>query len=259
MNGKVWLNGGLLAAAAARIDPSDRGFTLGDGVFETVRVDAGVPCRLDRHLARLRGGASVLGIPLAWTDAQLEAAVMALIATQSFANAALRITLSRGPAPRGIMPAGPPAPTLLIAAGTLPAPPPPARVVIARTTCRNERSPLSRIKSLSYLDAVLARREADACGADDAILLDTRGRVAEATAANLFVRLGGALVTPPVDDGALPGIARAELLEAGRVRECTLWPEDLAHAEAAWLVNSLGIRPVAALDGRALNLTTALD
>ncbi len=206
-----WLNGRLLPPEQARLDPADRGFLLGDGVFETLRATA----HLDRHLARLREGAATLGIALPWPNPEIAAAATAVLGGR---DAALRITLSRGPAPRGLLAPAGTQPTLLITAGPLPPPLPPARLIVARTTRRNEHSPLARIKSLNYLDSIIARQEAEAAGADDALLCNTAGRIAEATAANVFVRHGRAWTTPPVADGALPGIARALLLEFGVCR-----------------------------------------
>jgi len=247
----LWLDGRLVDRAEARIDPADRGFTLGDGLFETIRAEAGHAAYLDRHLKRLKEGAQMLGIPLGWPDAAIEAAIAALLAAEGLRDAALRLTLTRGPGPRGIVPPAEPQPTLMITAGPLPPPAGPARLVIATITRRNEMSPLARLKTLNYLDNILARREAAERGADDAILLNTVGRVAEATAANLFVLRDGVWVTPPIEDGALPGIARGLLLEQGAV-ERSLEPADLATAEAAFLSNSLGLRPVAEIDGRPL-------
>ncbi len=244
----IWLNGALIDSRDARIDPADRGFLLGDGVFETVRARAGSALHLPRHLARLRRGAHVLGIEPVWNDTQIEEAVGAILATREDADAALRITLSRGPAARGVLPVQASRPTLLISGGPLPEPAPPARVVVARSTRRNEASPLSRIKSLNYLDSIIARREAAARAADDAILLNTRGQIAESTAANVFLLRNGAIETPPVADGALPGIFRERLIEAGLAREQTLLPADLSGADAVFLGNSLGVRLVIGLD-----------
>ncbi len=251
----LWLDGRLVEREDARIDPADRGFTLGDGLFETIRAEAGCAAYLDRHLKRLKEGAQVLGIPLSWPDAAIEAALTALLAAEGLREAALRLTLTRGPGPRGIVPPAEPHPTLMITAGPLPPPAGPARLVIATVTRRNEMSPLARLKTLNFLDNILARREAAERGADDAILLNTAGRVAEATAANLFVLKDGVWVTPPVEDGALPGIARGRLLEQGAV-EASLEPADLARAAAAFLSNSLGLRPVAAIDGTPLKELT---
>ena len=154
------------------------------------------------------------------------------------------------PAPRGLLAPAGTQPTLLLAAAPLPPPAEPAHAIIARTTRRNEHSPLARIKSLNYLDSILARQEAAAAGADDAILLNTVGQVAEATAANLFVLHGQAWTTPPVAAGALPGITRARLLESGFACEADLTPERLLMADAAFLSSSLGLRGLASLEGR---------
>ena len=247
-----WLNGALASGAA--IDPDDRGFTLGDGLFETMRVDDGQPAQLRRHLHRLRAGAATLAIPVPWDDDALGAALAATIAANAVRNGSARLTLSRGPAPRGLGFPRPARPTTLItAAGPMSAPAGPVHAVLCTTTRRNEWSPLSRIKSLNYLDGVLARLEADRRGAGDALLSNTRGVLAEASAANLVVLSGGRLLTPPVADGALPGIRRGLLIERCGAVETSLPPEALLRAEAVFLSSSLGLRGVASLDGRALS------
>ncbi|MDX2224551.1 MAG: aminotransferase class IV, partial [Rhodospirillaceae bacterium] len=153
----VCLNGTLMDAGAARIDPSDRGFTLGDGLFETIAVTAGTPRRLPAHLARLRDGASVLDLPLPWSDAQLAQWIEAAVSANSLADAAVRLTVSRGPGPRGVLPPAAPAPTLVIAAAPRPDMDGPVTLSTCGRTRRNQHSPLARIKSLNYLDNVLAR------------------------------------------------------------------------------------------------------
>jgi branched-chain amino acid aminotransferase len=249
-----WLSGAFVEVARARIDPSDRGFTLGDGIFETIRAEAGAPAHAGRHLARLHHGATLLGIEIPFDDQTLHEAMCVVLAQNALASAALRLTLTRGPAARGVLPPTTTQPTILISAGPLPPPAPPARVIVCQRTRRNELSPLAAIKSLNYLDGILARMEATAAGADDALLLNTRGRVAEATAANIFLHVDGNWITPPVQDGALPGIGRALLLERGVATELCVSPETLRRCDAALLVNSLSTRTVAAIDGRNLNL-----
>ncbi|HLZ66399.1 MAG TPA: aminotransferase class IV [Aliidongia sp.] len=248
----VWLNGDLIDGAAARIDPADRGFTLGDGLFETIRARGGRATLLDRHLRRLHEGAELLGIPVAWSDVEIAEAIERLLGTVGLADAAVRLTLTRGPAPRGVLPPGQPTPTVLITAGTMPPPARPAHAVVATGTRRNELSPLARVKSLNFLDNVLARREAAARGADEALLLNTRGRLAEATIGNLFLSIDGQLVTPPVADGALPGIMRGLLIERCGAVERSLDLADLLVAEAGFISNALGLRPIATVDGRAI-------
>jgi branched-chain amino acid aminotransferase len=245
----LWLNGALLPAAEARIDPADRGFTLGDGIFETIRADGGVPAHLPRHLVRLRAGAAVLGIDIAFSDLAL---MDALIAVAAGATCALRLTLTRGAMPRGVLPVGRATPTMLITAAPLPPALSPARVIVAASTRRNQHSPLSRIKSLNYGDSILARQEAEAAGADDALLLNTSGDLAEATAASVFLLVDGVLATPRICDGALPGITRARLLESGHGVERRLTISDVQRAEAGVLATALGVRRLAAIDGRSL-------
>ena len=244
----VWLNGALLPSAQARIEPGDRGFTLGDGVFETVAVRQGSPAYLARHLDRLEHGAAALAIACAWDRPAIARAVVELIAAAGRTEGSLRITLSRGPALRGLLPGPAGHATLLITWSDHAHVPDGVVAIICRTTCRNQASPLARIKSLNYLDSVLARMEAAAAGAGDAVMLNTNGHVAEATAANLFAVLGERLVTPPVADGALPGIARALLIERAGALERRLSPDDVHQADALILTSSLGLRQITRLD-----------
>ncbi len=238
----VWLDGALVPAAVARIDPTDRGFTLGDGLFETIAVRDGRGQRLEAHFARLRSGADVIGLPVPLSDDALADAVASVAADNGLGDAAVRLTLTAGPGPRGLPRPDPARPTVLMTAGPLPPPLPPARLIVARGTCRNERSPLSRIKSTNYLDSILARREAEAAGADDAVMLNTAGRVAEATAANIFLQLDCGWVTPPVEEGALPGVMRAAMIEAWAAAERPVTVDDLGRADAIMLTTALGLR-----------------
>jgi branched-chain amino acid aminotransferase len=128
----------------------------------------------------------------------------------------------------------------------------PVKAIIAMTTRRNEHAVTSRIKSLSYLDNVIARREAAEYDADDALLMNTQGRLAESTIANIFLMINGALVTPPVSDGALPGVMRADLIARFRAEEHPLEVDDLSRAEEAFLTNALGIRPLIEVAGQPI-------
>ncbi len=249
---RPWLNGTIRGGSADCIAADDRGFTLGDGVFETLRVLGGRPLRTEAHLRRLREGAAVLGIPVDQNNDALAQAMALTLAANDIHDGSLRLTLSRGPAPRGLATPGAVRPTLLMMAAPAVPQSGPAHVVVATATRRNERSVSSRIKSLSYLDNVLARREAELAGADDAILLNTQGRVAEATAATLVLLQDGVLLTPTVADGALPGIVRGVLIGEGMLRAAPVSERALRRAEAAFLCNSLGTRCIASLDGLAV-------
>lgn len=246
----VSLNGELMSDTVARIDPADRGFLLGDGVFETIAVRRTAVRRLAAHLARFRAGADLLEIAVPGTDQRLAENIGAVLAANALKDAVVRMTLTRGPATRGLAPSGIVMPTLLIAAYPMPAPADPARVIVATSTRRNERSPLARIKHTNYLDNLLARLEATKAGADDALVLNTAGNVAESTVANVFVLVDGYLLTPPVSDGALPGVTRAEAIKLARAEERTVSPETLARASEVFLTNALGVRPVTHVGGR---------
>ncbi len=251
MSPTVWLDGALTSEAIARIAPADRGLLLADGVFETIRIRAGSPMHWERHLRRLHAAAALLDIAMPHSDPALHDALMALCADNQAADGSARLTLTRGPGPRGLAPPEHARPTVLltVAAGT--AAITPITAVVARGTRRNEFSPLSRIKSLNYGDSLLARREAATCGADEAVLLNTQGRLAETTVANLVLLSGTSLLTPPLADGALPGIARALMIERCGVREAPLHPG--RPAQAAFAVSSLGVRALLRLDDTPLD------
>ncbi len=253
----VWLNGSLQPAHLARIDPADRGFTLGDGLFETLRVSGGIPRHAALHLARLRQGAARLGIDVPLDDTQIMAAFRETLAANGLTEAALRLTLTRGIGPRGVAPPPKATPTLLITATTMVAAPEHLNAIICQTTRRNELSPLSSIKSLNYLDNVIARREAIARQAGDAILLNTQGFVAEASAANVFVFKNGRWLTPFISDGALPGILRGRLLARDTVTEGRITVDDLFAAACICFGNTLSLSTVVMLDGQQLEANLA--
>ncbi len=255
----VWLNGELLPAGEACLSAFDRGFALGDGLFETIRARALGPLWLEDHLARLREGAELFAIPLPLAEGAIARGLERLLAAAGFAESALRLSLSRGPSEkRGLWPASSPAqPTLLATVAALPPARPPLRLAVAESTRRNERSPLSRIKSLNYGDNLLARREADASGADDALMMNGQGRIACATVGNVFLRLGGAWRTPAIAEGALPGLARRRLLRLLAAEETAIARADLAAVEAGFLSNSLGLAGIRAIEGHALADATA--
>ncbi|MEO8114387.1 MAG: aminotransferase class IV, partial [Phenylobacterium sp.] len=236
--------------------PDDRGLTLGDGLFETLLAEAGSLRHAEAHLDRMAAGCAVLGLPAPdrAPARRLMAAALAEAGLGS-ARAAVRLTLTAGSGGRGLDRPEPLAPMLMATAAPAPAPQGPARLITSQVR-RNDRSPASRLKSLSYLDNVLARAEARAAGADEALMLNTRGEVACAAAANLFWVKGGRLCTPDLACGVLGGLVRARLIAAApglglEVVEVRAGPAELAEAQALLLTNSLaGVRPVASLDGR---------
>lgn len=235
----------------------DRGLLLGDGLFETLLwVDGQIHC-LDAHLARLAAGCRTLGLPAP----DPEAAARLCRAAPSEAGlkggrAAVRLTLTAGSGGRGLD--RPAAPSIRLAARAAAHQPTttPADLVLARTR-RNEGSPAARLKTLSYLDNVLARAEALAAGADEAVMLNNRGELACAAAANLFWIADDKLFTPALSCGVLNGIVRARVLAKAaalgvEARVVATGVAALEGAQAAFLTNSLiGVRPVRRFGGRS--------
>ena len=263
-DGTAWLDGALLPAAATAVPISDRGLLLGEGLFETLLAWEGAVLEADAHLARLSRSARALALPLTWSAAALAAAFAAVLDANGLGGqgrAILRLTLTGGDGPRGLLPPASPQPRLLITARpAAEAPADPATVVIAPFAVA-AASPLRGHKTLSALEQVLARRHAAAAGADEALLLNTAGHLVEASAANLFLVRGGRLLTPPLADGALPGVTRARVLalasEAGipATADRSLTAADLAAADEAFLTNSLiGLRPLGSAAGRKFSV-----
>jgi branched-chain amino acid aminotransferase len=269
----VWVDGALLPADGRHLSVFDRGFQLGDGVFETLRARGGRPTELDEHLERLRRSATGLDIELpAETEIQVAVGIAALLDAEGLAgpdgDASIRITVSRGAiTARGLLPLGHVPPTMAIQAW--PVPPPPADHLerglhlVASSVRRDPENPLASLKTTSRADYVFARLEARRAGADDALFLTVDGHLSEATSANIFLVRGGddgvgELATPALACAILPGTTRTWLLGwAGRVGlapvEGWLTAADLADADEAFLCSSVaGVLPVTRFDGRPI-------
>lgn len=251
---KFYRDGMIFEQATQPFDLTDRGLLLGDGVFDTALVLGGKIFRGDAHLDRLLTAARELGI-----DADKGAICRAAEAlSASGRDGILRTTVTRGPGPRGLRPHSPQRPTLLASFASLPANVfhSPLTLGIAAIR-RNESSPTSRLKTLSYLDAVLATGAAAAAGFDEALFLNCAGRVACAAAGNIFALRGHEVVTPPVADGVLPGIIRAFILEECGGLERSLDIADLLAADAVFVTSSVKlIAPVTRIGDRAFESNT---
>lgn len=263
----AWVDGRLQPADAPALPVADRAFLLGDGVFETLRVRRGVPIELHGHLRRLRAGLATLEIPLAWSDADVAAAITATVAVNAPADAAVRITVSRGaPASRGLLPAGWRDIRATLVVQAWPNPGVPAALLergvraIVSTARRDPASPLAGVKTVSRAGYVWTKLEADRAGADDAISLTLDGHVAEATTASLALVIGNALRTPPLATGVLAGTTRDWLLGADGAAavglaagEAAFGLEELLGADEAILCSSVaGIVPLVEVDGRSI-------
>jgi branched-chain amino acid aminotransferase len=261
----VFLNGEIVAESAARVAANDRGLLLGDGLFESMRAYRGRIFRLAAHLQRLRASAAFLRLAVPSTDEQIEKSISELLRLNSCAEAYVRVTLTRGASPRLRLDSAGPA-TLLIHAR--PIQPPPAEQyrngakLIISTARQNSANPLARHKTLSYLLYLVARQEATDAGANGAILLNEHGQVAEESVSNVFLERGGALLTPPVHCGLLPGITRGAVLDLARaggipVEERPMAAGELFDSDEMFLTNSLmEIMPVRSVDRRQIGSAT---
>jgi len=260
---KVHIDGRIVDGPEARVGVTDHGLLYGDGVFEGMRITAGRVFRLDAHLARLASAARAIALEIPGGAASLRRIVLDTARAHGEAEAYVRLILTRGEGPLGVDPTTCKRPGVICIVDALRLYP---EEKLARgidlVTASLRRPPADvldpRVKSLNYLNSVLAKLEARQRGADEALLLSRDGRVAEAAVANVFVLRGGELLTPPGIDGALEGITRGAVLElAGRAGiaagERSLSRFDLFAAEEVFLTGSgAGIVPVRSLDGRAI-------
>lgn len=234
----VWRDGKFMAAGDIGHSLDDRGLLLGDGLFETLRVSNGRPVRFERHLARLSASAAELDLTLPDDGMGLERAAGELAQRLGLADAAVRISLTAGSGPRGLARPDPAGASLFMTAAPLAAPP--ASIRLHESAIR--RSPSSfacRHKTLSYVDNVMARREALEAGADMALLLDSDGFLSGCDCANVFWITDFGICTPDLESGVLPGTARAHVLDRLDVVECRAGPDVLETAGLVFVTNAL--------------------
>lgn len=241
----AYWNGRLVTADEVGIGLGDSSF-LGDGLFETLRVDRGRAGDVEAHLDRLFAGLARIGIGLSEDRGALAAAVAAVAGSSPWPVARLRITVTRETRLVSIAPYAPPSG--------------PVSAILLPEPWVHSSSPLAGLKSLSYQASRLALRRAEAEGAFEALLLNERGRLVEGSRSNVIVALADGLFTPPEEDGCLPGTVRRRLLERGVVAERSLSPGDLQAAREVLLTNSLiGVLPVGRIDGREIAAGTAAE
>ena len=247
----IWLNGRLVSGDEPAITADDHGLLVGDGVFETAKVLDGVVFALTRHLGRLRRSAAGLGLDLGRSDDELRTAVAEVIEANLPGVGRLRMTVTGGPGPLGSA-RGADGPTILLVTGDAGTWPPAAEVVVVPWP-RNERSAVVGLKTTSYAENVVALAHATERGAGEAIFANLAGNLCEGTGSNVFVGLGGRLVTPPLSSGCLAGITRELLLEETDAVEEDVTMDEFLGADEAFLTSSTrDVQPIAAVDGRAL-------
>jgi branched-chain amino acid aminotransferase len=254
---RVWIDGQMLRAEEASVSLADRGFTLGDGLFETLLWTGHNVRYFDDHMLRLAASAKAMDINLAHSADAIEAGLSSLAQDADGQVAALRLTLTRGPGPRGLGLPTPSSPRLIATLAVFVRPTKPVDLKTV-TIMRNCGAPSACFKTLSYIDNIMALSQGQALGGDDAIMLGTSGNVACASSANIVIQFEGQNLTPALEDGALPGIVRGRLIQAGLIKEARINPEMLAACSRAALTNALiGVRSVASIDDRQLDTATS--
>lgn len=248
----MWLNGGLVDPDTASVSVFDHGLTVGDGVFETLKVLGGRPFAVRRHLERLHRSAQGLGLNVPLLEGSLRRVLDEVVEASGLDTARLRITLTAGVTPLGSRRSRG-EPTLIVAAGPL-TPWPAETTAVTAPWPRNERSALAGVKTTSYAENVMALDEAHKVDASEAILPNTRGNLCEGTGTNVFVVLDGVLVTPPLLSGCLAGVTRSLVLELLPDADEDDVPMDaLAAADEVLLTSTTrDVQPLRMLDGRSL-------
>ena len=243
-----FFNGQFVEEDKVHVSINDRGFTIGDGVFDTQVAENGVLPDGALHFDRLQTHAFMIDIPITQDVAELQTIAHMLMVRNGITTGrwVVRTQITRGVALRGLAPTPDAHPTIVMRAMPVPvATKGPTRAIIAQTVRRNEHSPLSRVKSLNYGDNILALLEARDLGADDAMLLNTEGHVTCLTTSNIFIREKDDWITPPLSDGVLAGITRHKIIEEKNVREEIINLDRLKSATEIFQSNSvIGLRPI---------------
>lgn len=259
---KVWINKRFVEAERAKVSVMDRGFLYGDGLFETMRSYAGVVFKINEHLARLFAASKIIKLNIPYNKKDLKDAVYKSIEVNRLKSAYVRLTVTRGEERLGINSGHPSLPNIIIVTsgfegyenwmykrGLS------AKIVEIR---QNEYSPVSRIKSLNFLNYILARSNARAEGYDEAILANTAGYISEGATSNVFLVKRGIITTPSLNSGIIPGITRGVILQIAKkvrlkIMEKFVTSSELSNADELFLTNSMAeILPVTSIGSRKI-------
>lgn len=251
----VYLNKGLVPRSQAVVSVFDHGFLYGDGIYETMRVYDDVIFMVDEHLARLRRSAAMTGLSVPMDNDQIKSSIYDTLSANSLRNAYVRLTISRGYGPLGLDPDLCKEPTFVIIAEKMRDYPKEfyddgIRIIIAET----KRNPVDainpQIKSLNFLNNILAKIEAKREGAYEALMLNVSGQIAEGTISNVFFSRDDVLCTPSVDCGILDGITRKLVLDLAvkeglMVKEGKFMTNDINGASEVFITNTtMEVMPV---------------
>ena len=247
---QVWLNGALTDERGATVSVFDHGLTVGDGVFETLKAVDGRPFATRRHLDRLRRSADGLDLRIPFSDEELRVAMAEVLTSHDLPLARVRITITGGTAPLGSE-RGEGAATVLVAVASLWDVPPSAAVCVVPWP-RNERGAMAGIKTTSYAENVKALSYAKERGCVEAIFATTTDLLCEGTGSNVFVGIGGRLLTPPLSSGCLAGVTRDLVLEVTDAIEEDLPMATFREADEIFLTSTgRDVQPVHEVDARS--------
>ena len=263
MSLKIWLDGNLVEESEAKISVFDHGLLYGDGVFEGIRFYNGRVFRLPEHVRRLFDSARAIHLTMPWTAEEVTAAVCDTIRANGLQDGYVRLVVTRGVGGLGLDPNRCTSPSMIVISSTISLYPDEyyedgLKIITCATRRPTPGSLSPQVKSLNYLNNVMAKIEALQAGAMEAIMLNEQGFVAECTGDNIFIVRDGVIHTPPVSDGALDGITRAVILELADqlgfpLRERTLTRYDLYTADECFLTGTAAeVIPVVALDQRPI-------
>ncbi|MCC6423499.1 MAG: branched-chain-amino-acid transaminase [Phycisphaerales bacterium] len=260
---KIWLDGQLVDPSDAKISVYDHGLLYGDGVFEGIRVYSGKIFECAAHLDRLYKSARAIRLNIPVTLEQFKSAMEQTIKANDFTDCYIRAVVTRGVGYLGLSPAKCPKPSVFIIADTIELYPremyEKGMAVITASVIRNHPNSLSpRIKSLNYLNNILAKLEANDAGVPEAIMLNFEGNVSECTADNIFIIRDGQVQTPGTADGILEGVTRSVIFKLCKQLnipciEKTLQRHDLYIADECFLTGSAAeVVPITKIDGRPI-------
>jgi len=260
---KVWLDGILVDKADAAVNVYDHGLLYGDGVFEGIRVYNGTIFECDAHVDRLFDGARAIRLEIPLTKGQIVQAMGETLEANEIVNGYIRLVVTRGAGMLGLSPFKCSRPQVFVIADSIQLYPKElyenGLSVIVASTVRNHTNALNpRIKSLNYLNNILAKIEAIDAGVEEAIMLNSLGLVAEATGDNVFIVRDGVLMTPPLSAGTLAGITRAVVMRLAReagieLRQIDISRYDLYTADECFLTGTAAeVIPVTTIDGRTV-------
>ncbi len=260
---KIFIDGKLCSERDAKISVFDHGLLYGDGVFEGIRAYNGRVFKLKEHIDRLYYSAKAILLEIPMTHAEMMAATVATIRANKLRDCYVRLIVTRGVGTLGLNPRSCKKPSVIIIAGKIQVYPAELYArgmdIVTVPTVRNLHSAVNpAIKSLNYLNNILAKIEANNAGVEEAVMLNAEGFVSECTADNLFIIKQGALFTPPNSAGALYGITRGTVMELAeqlgvKVSEPNLTRYDLFNADECFLTGTgAEIMPVIKIDGRII-------